>query len=295
MQEIEIPIAGGSLYVEKKQNEAHITRLQGAVSEVCIPEQVEGLAVTGIGKKAFLSKKSLRKVLLPDTVKEIGDWAFAYCDNLELVEAPCRDIRFGKAVFLECNSLKAFTIRERSRTTAALLAAAVTRLEAYYLLDIHEAGSREWLSKWDARMLTVIRKPDQEGFSKQVLCGEEDYGSTDLGAYINNKRKEKVRLMLIRLLHPKGLEGQVREELQDYLRSHTKGCSSEETWQVVLGEHGDDRAYYQLFGEIGCLTEDNFEGILRDIGEEYSEMKVYFMRYKEEKIGYGDFFGDLEL
>lgn len=295
MQEKEIPIAGGSLYIEEKQKEAYITRFQGTAGEIRIPEQAEGLTVAGIGKKAFLSRKCLRRVILPDTVREIGDWAFAYCDNLEQVEMPCLALHFGRAVFLECGKLKALNIRGKDQMTAALLAAAVSRMEAYYLLDIQEAGSREWLSKWDARMLTIIRKSDQEGFSKQVLCGEEDYGSTDLGAFVNNKRKEKVRLMLTRLLYPEGLDGQVREELQEYLRSHTKGCASEETWQVVLGEHGDDREYYGLFAELGCLREDNFEQILKDIGEEYPEMKAYFMRYKEEEIGYGDFFGGLEL
>lgn len=305
MQEKELKIAGGSLFYQIQKNEVCILRFQAdrmggagaaALGELRIPEQVEGMPVTSIGKKAFLSKKYLRRVILPDTIKEVGDWAFAYCSGLKEVELPKREISFGKSVFLECEALEFLRVREnQADMTAALLAAAVTVGEAYYLLDICEAGSREWLAKWDARMLTVIHTPDQEGFSKQILCGEEDYGSTDLNAYISHRRKMKLRLMLLRLLYPFGLDGDIREELQSYLKSHTKGCDSEETWEVVLKEHGEDREYYGLFAELGCVNRENLDGILQDIGENYPEMKAFFIRYQEENMGQGDFFGGLEL
>lgn len=363
MQEKECKQAGGSLFYQIQKNGVSILRWQadvmggaaaGACGELRVPAQIEGMPVTALGKKAFLSQKHLRKVILPDTIAEVGDWAFAYCSGLKQVELPKREISFGKSVFLECGALEFLKVREMSgethsspgqchnpacemrlqednlgrslpsdtkwmpdkadgedlgegavcsnntaenqeEMTAALLAAAVTVGEAYYLLDVCEAGSREWLAKWDARMLAVIHTPDQEGFSKQILCGEEDYGSTDLNAYMGKRRKIKVRLMLLRLLYSFALDEDIRGELQTYLKSHTKGCASEEAWEVVLGEHGEDRAYYGLFAELGCMTQDNLDGILRDIGENYPEMKAYFMRYKAEHIGYGDFFGELEL
>ncbi|MCM1327629.1 MAG: leucine-rich repeat domain-containing protein [Bacteroidales bacterium] len=354
MQEKELKIAGGSLFYQIQKNQVCILRwqpdaLMGDSGEVCVPAQIEGMPVTALGKKSFLSQKHLRKVILPDTITEVGDWAFAYCSGLREVELPKKTVSFGKSVFLECDALEFLTIRlmvemaagcqcsygkesnplenglhsdisgkqdyenategmgyskkryseEESefqgRMTAALLAAAVTVGEAYYLLDICEAGSREWLAKWDARMLAVIHTPDQDGFSKQILCGEEDYGSTDLNAYMSQRRKVKVRLMLLRLLYSYGLDEDIKEELRTYLKNHTKGCDGEEAWEVVLKEHGEDREYYALFAELGCVTEDNLDGILQDIGEEYPEMKAYFMRYKAENIGYGDFFGELEL
>ena len=53
-----------------------------------------------------------------------------------------------------------------------LLAAAVTKLEAYYLLEPGAVGSGEWLRKWDARLEAVMRADDGEGYFKQVLCGD---------------------------------------------------------------------------------------------------------------------------
>lgn len=295
MQEKELEIAGGSLCYEEKQLGITITRFQGLAGEVHVPEEINHLPVREIAKKAFLSKKYLRKVFVPDTVEEIGDWAFAYCDNLEQVTLPSHAINFGRAVFLDCNKLKQLSIDNRGEDTAALLAAAVTTAQAPYLLDIEEAGSEDWLTRWDARMLELMNRPDEEGFSRQVLCGEEDYGSTDKNAFMREKRKTKARLLLLRCLYDRNLDGMVKEQLEQYLRTHTKGCAEEETWQVILREHGNDRAYYQLFTELGCLTEENFDRVISDIGEQYPEMKAYFMRYKEEKIGYSDFFDDLEL
>ena len=269
--------------------------------EVRIPEEADGRPVHTIARKEFLSKKNLRKVTVPACVNAVGDWAFAYCDNLHTAVFEGRP-HFGKAVFLGCEKLRLLYVGVRPQEAgasgedvAALLAAAVTVAEAPYLLDAEDAGSAEWLAKWDGRMMVILQSEDEEGYSKQVLCGEEDYGSTDLEAYRSGSRKRKVRLALLRLLHPVGLEQAARQTLEAYLKAHTKGCASEETWQVVLQEHGEEREFYQLFADLGCITEDNFDRLLADVGEEHPELRAYLMRYKSEQLGYSDFFAGLDL
>lgn len=305
MQEKEWRLADASLYyreIETKQGgrSIQIMRFQGLSSRVEVPERIDGLPVTSVDRKAFLSKKNLRRVWLPNTVEEIGDWAFAYCDHLAEITLPRRGVRFGKAVFLECRELRCISAggQQEAGETAfpgELMAAAVNAMDAAYLLDMEAAGSAEWLGKWDARLNSVLHTSDQEGFSRQILCGEEDYGSTDLAAYISGRRKEKIRLCFLRLLHSQGLSTLLKQELEEYLCSHTKGRESEETWQVILREHGADREYYELFAALGCVTGDNRNDILADIGGEYPEMKAYFLRNREESGGMEDFFAGLEL
>lgn len=363
MKEREFVLPEGSLYYEivgsLGQESVRITGGSGRMSVLVIPGRLEGYPVTEIGKKAFLSRKHLREVILPSSLRELGDWAFAYCSGLERVSFPERELRTGRSVFQECAALKYLDVRPgkwpetgrrigrdgraaddaaeicadaaesradaagfrtdaaepradaagfRTDTAepradaagfrmdiAALQAAAIRFFEAYYLLDPVHAGDAEWLAKWDSRLLSYLHTDDHDGYARQVLCGEEDYGSTDLDAYLNGRRKEKVRLAYLRLLNPVGLRAKVREELQAYLLSHTKGCAGEEAWEILLGEHGEDRSYYELFARIGCLTQDNFDRALEEIGEEFPEMKAYFLKYKEEKIGYADFFAELSL
>lgn len=292
-EEKELELAGGSFRFRTEDGKTVITGFRGTAATVELPAQAEGLPVTGIEKKAFVSAKNLRRIVLPDSIEEIGDWAFAYCGKLREVRLPGRRVRFGRAVFMECGSLERLT---GTRAQAELLAAAVTAFNAYYLLDLQEAGSGEWLKKWDNRLLEAMRAPDSEGFSRQVLCGEEDYGSTDMAAYVSGRRRRKAGLAFLRLLFPEGLERETRELLERYLRDSTRGSAGgEEAWQVILGEHGDDRRYYSLFAELGCITEDNFDGILTDIGDKYPEMKAFFLRHREGALGQGDFFAGLEL
>ena len=71
----------------------------GQDSVIEVPSEVEGVAVVGIEKKVFLSKKNLRVITLPNKLDWIGDWGFGYCSNLNKVMLPARKIYFGKSTF----------------------------------------------------------------------------------------------------------------------------------------------------------------------------------------------------
>ena len=272
-----------------------ITGFSGRALRAEIPERIEGKPVIRIGKKAFLSRKMLHHIVLPESVEYIDDWAFAYCSNLESVTLPSKSFGVGRALFLECRNLQRLESCGWCAQAGQLLAAAVTTLDAYYLLDAESIGGMEWLKKWDARLLTVMEADDMEGYQNQVLCGEEDYGSTDIGAFIKNKRMHKVRLAILRLLNAIGLSEEIRGQLERYLMGHTKGCESEETWLTLLQEYNGDLERIQLFLDLGCADKNNMDLILKDIGEEYPEMKAIFLRYQDAHIGYTDFFAELEL
>lgn len=315
-------VEDGVLICKDYKKGLEIVSYEGEDIYLTIPEMVkiqedEGDAavrekqVLSVGKKAMLSCKSLRRVYLPETIEEVGDWAFAYCDELREVCLPEKTIRFGRGIFRECGKLRLVTVAGKEKDIGGLLAAAVTLLDAPYLFTPVRCGDGDWLKQWDARMLQLLRAADKEGYSKMVLCGEEDYGSKEnnLDYFLNQKRKSKVRIAFMRLLHPSGLSNEVKKELENYLRGHTAGSGYtgeapseredtgilDETWQVLREEHGEDSEYYKLFTGIGCLMAENFDRILLEAGENHPEMKAWFLKYKEEKIGYTDFFAELML
>ena len=274
--------AQGSIRYDILEGTAVVAAYSGRDAEIVIPEQVEGFPVVWIGKKAFLSNKTLRKIVLPETLAGIGDWAFAHCGKLEKVTLPYRRLEIGQGVFRECPALSQIADREGTQEDVSfLLAATVGLLDAVYLFDLENAGSENWLAGFDARVKTRMALADNDGFSKMLLCGEEDCGSrdTDIGYYMEQKRREKVRLAMLRLFHDQGLKEDFREELEAYLLSHVKGCESEETWRVILEEHGDERQFYELLTQLGGVTEENFQGMMEDMGERHAEMKAYLMRY----------------
>lgn len=276
-----------------------IAACQGAGQYLEIPGRIRGLEVTEIGKKAFLSDKNVRELVLPDKIGEIGDWAFAHCAHLERVWIPRRDIRFGRGVFKDCGKLSQilFTGQEKAEASgklSGLLAMAPVMLEAEYLLSPMEAGEEIWLAKLDARLVTLLERPDREGYSRQVLCGEEDLMAS-LELYLEERRKQKARLCYHRLFNDYGLKEELRETLSAYLRENTKGCGSGASWEVLLKEHGDKKEYYQIFAKAGCITEDNFQALLGDMGERFLEMKAWLMRYQAEHGKQEDFFAGFSL
>ena len=288
-----------------------ITDYKGGYTEVHVPEKIDGMSVKVLAKKAFLSRKNLKRVFLPESLEEVGDWAFAYCTGLESVWLPKKNIKLGSGVFMECPGIRkiyaygeediraggsgssSMERKKKADQTAALLAAAVT-LDAEYLLDMGEAGTEPWTKKWDARMKAIMETEDGDGYTRMILCGEEDYGCS-LEEFIKNKRKNKVRLAMLRLLNPIGLPEESEALWKEYLLEHTKGCQSEETWEVMLKEHGYEEEYFKLFADIGGIHEGNFDGLLIDMGEDYAEMKAFFIGYKERQMGGKDFFDALSL
>ncbi len=63
-----------------------ITGYNGKGGEVRIPDIIDGLTVTGIGMKAFMSRESLTSVTIPASVTEIGYFAFGGCSALLKIE-----------------------------------------------------------------------------------------------------------------------------------------------------------------------------------------------------------------
>ena len=55
------------------------------VTELVIPETYEGKPVTSIDEKAFTGNENIVSCVIPDTVKSVGDLAFAACPNLKSI------------------------------------------------------------------------------------------------------------------------------------------------------------------------------------------------------------------
>lgn len=291
----ELEVKGGSLVYQVNTDKVQIEQCRVRESVFEIPGRIEGFPVTGILKKAILSSKILRELFLPKEVTEIGDWAFAHCSSLEKVWLPKGYISFGKGVFKDCSRLNRIYIQgQENEKLAGLFAMVPVMLDAEYLLSSMEAGEEIWFEKLDARLLALLDKPDEEGYLKQVLCGEEDLMAS-LEMYLENRRREKAALCFVRLINDTALKQDLRQHLQRYLQDNTKGCDYEAAWEIVLKEHAQDKEYYRTFAEAGCITEDNFDGLLLDMGESNPEMKAWLLRYRKEHMGGEDFFTSLSL
>ena len=302
----------GTFYYKISDGDIIITGYSGEDEELKIPMKIDGMLVRRIEKKAFMGSRKLHMINLPDSIKVVGDWAFAYCRYLEEVTFPRRHMKSGIKPFLGDLRLKNIYLRERKQypdiawrnkseedkeMVSVLLAHSVNLEEADYLFDTKHAGNPDWVAKLDARIKLLMEEPDEEGHTDMILCGEEDIDCT-IDNFIKEKRKKKVRTAFLRLLNPYGLGEDMREMLTEYLLSHSVGCLSEETWMVLHDEKGYDRKYYELYVETGCLNHENYQTTIQSIGSNNPEMKAYFMRWNDNETAdedEGSYFDKYEL
>lgn len=303
----ENPGVGGGQFVYVCGKEGvSIRRYRGTGTVAAVPAQIGGAPVVCIERKAFLSCKTVREIVLPDTVAEIGDWAFAHAEQLRTVRMPRREMRCGKEMFLGCKRLREIALSDCAPDAQGvcgedglgrMLAMAVTVLHDYFLFSPMEAGSDMWVAKWDQKLLGLLATYDLEGFEELWTCGEEDYEGKDydIKSYPVEKRKMKLRIVYFRLLHPYKLSDAVRDALEAYLAAHTKGTAEPEAWDILLEEHKEELAYYEAFARAGGVTEENFDGLLADMAGVGAEIKAYLIRYREEHFGARDAFAAFEL
>ena len=68
-----------------------------------IPNKIGDITIVGIYENAFSSIINLEKVILPATIKELGDYSFYFCDNLKNVDTKEGITKFGASTFAFCD------------------------------------------------------------------------------------------------------------------------------------------------------------------------------------------------
>lgn len=74
-------------------------------TNIVIPAEYNGLPVTVIGRRAFAEEKNLESVVLPNTIIEIGIWAFDTCTALKEISIPDSVVVISGSAFSYCTSL----------------------------------------------------------------------------------------------------------------------------------------------------------------------------------------------
>ena len=101
---LKMPVVNGFIYVDNQDGGICLTRYAGSATTVTVPETLDGRPVTAL-KGTFKGQEQLKKVILPEGLKEIGDSTFEGCLRLETVNFPSTLIDIGKNAFGSCGLL----------------------------------------------------------------------------------------------------------------------------------------------------------------------------------------------
>ena len=89
-------------YKVDDEGEVEIKRYYGDFAKVTVPRQIDGHTVTRIGDGAFSMWDEyglLREIVLPDTIKSIGEWAFSDLRGLRTINLPQSLTSIGRGAF----------------------------------------------------------------------------------------------------------------------------------------------------------------------------------------------------
>ncbi len=263
---------------------------------------VQGKEMTRIGAKAFLSRKDLREIELPDTVCEIGDWAFAHASNLQAIywknskshelsyygegtdegcdknRQMCHKITLGKQVFLGCTSLQKICFEtDTEEGVGYLRAASVVLMGVSEILAAEEAVYRDL----DRQLLPFLERDELLGFSPMQAGGEEDYENEQeqRKRYQSQSRQNKAEFCLLRLLYDSELDQVLRREIESWLQEHR-----EEAWQCVLNRHLQEKIYYKILHSAVCFQPSKIADMLVDLEKRGAgaEVRAYVLQSVEK-------------
>lgn len=286
-------------------------------NDICVvlPEQKDGLPLTVIAAKAFLSCRTVERLELPDTLDEVEDWAFAHMKNLREIEFPPKEIQFGKKVFLGCDSLERISLRgvkDQYEGIPFFLASMVkwmSEMPVELALAGDPQGQWEWLDTYDRALLEFLDKPDDMGFEPAFIgwfhVEDVDDQKQD---YILERRKCKIRLALQRLRYPKGSSQNTQRQLGGFLlgtgenqeNEDTRSCESPKIPSLFLElcreeDYGQDIRYFQIWHQIGGFALYSPQFLLEQLPEADPEVRGFLMQCSLSQERKDDFFEGMEL
>ena len=94
-----------------------ITDYYGSENDLVIPSEIDGYTVTKIGYRVFYYA-DITSVSIPDTVTEIGPYAFEYCRYLTKIVIPNSVVVIGNGAFEDCYELSEITLPEHEMEIA---------------------------------------------------------------------------------------------------------------------------------------------------------------------------------
>lgn len=178
-----------------------ITEAKTEEAIVVVPEKLDGKQVVAIGAKAFLSQMTVKVLELPETVREVSDWAFCHMKQLEVLRMG-NVPSFGRQVFKGCTSLAEIRVAgfQAPRLLSKLLGVWPDVLACLKDAMENEKLADFWMTL-DQKLEDYLESPDDKDFVPGFVGWFDDSDvDVDRKNWIEKTKREKCELVFERLV-----------------------------------------------------------------------------------------------
>lgn len=159
-----------------------MTKLEGTFEYTALEEVVIPDSVKYIGEYAFANCSRLNRVVLPDGLKEIRENTFCWCKSLREVVFPEELKVVGMEAFEGCESLQSVTLPEGVSSIEQGAFAGCRNLESIYIPDsVGEIGGGR-----GSGFIQTFGEPDDRHRNFTILCNAGSYA-------MNYARKQQIK------------------------------------------------------------------------------------------------------
>lgn len=276
------------LQYEKTDHAIMITGYDGTIRHLDIPEQIDGVPVTQIGKNAFSGRDDLLDVRLPQTITVLGRYAFYNCKNLRQITLYDGIEDYYDGVIKQCGRLEEVQlIQQRGDYSVMKELLADNDRKLHFVvqptgLDLtFPAYVYDFVEDVEARVLH--HKIEGSGYPYRECVTRK---GIDLLAYdrlfsqvIHDDYHAAVEIACNRLLHPVELEAHLREQYEQYLEQNAPVIL-----QTLISEEKTEALTYLC--EACLIPEAALPEALQLAAEEKSsQIAAILMAYQGQHFG----------
>ena len=232
-------------------------------SKIVIPDAVDGVPVTAIGKEAFKGKE-IQYVYFGENITEVGESAFEGCPILYMAVLNDKLKTIGNSAFSSCANIKRIIVGDNIETIGEKALFRCSYIEGFKLTDNVKSIGRGAFGR------TRIRKMDIPASVTELKGCPFDSMESEI------EKIEKVEYITdVKILNPE---------------CKLSYCNSADEWKdcTLISDEGEPQKFAKVYSLRHCTSEeyenhDYIEHRLSDFGE--SALRQYGMRFTKTEDG----------
>ncbi len=222
--------AGSEIEYKTVGRTAEISKVSAVGSQVVLPDEIDGLSVSSIGRYALSGLRNVKKVVLPKNITKIESLAFYNDRGLEELDLPRNVYRIGGDAFKNCDGIKRVTLKSE-RLLRYVLDELLQEVEVVFK---NEENKTLWVMIFPVNAESFSEDVPGRAFHRTFTGPGYAYRKETAGSEVRFKNYDMLfkrsveeetedtlcRLAIYRLLYPFKLEEEFKEEYREYLKEN---------------------------------------------------------------------------